>query len=329
MITETSTSKEVQGTEKSEFKGTIKDGLVKIPVHLRPKSDEDLKKWKEKLAKGKEDGVYTYKFGGINNITDEKKKKQVATVILQNIKKENPQNPKLADGKVAFLDDIEKALEIRNYTGIDSVKFKVFKKERELLYLQVKAQGTKQHDEKFLNKEGAYFEVGKKCFCNRGITTAEFNEILKKLRDSEKVSNTTSLFYAKNCNLDDKSNESFVLKLNETFEKFGINTCIRKIHFLAQVYHETDKFQTTKEYGGKDSYKPYVGRGLMQLTWESNYKIYKSYSNVDVVTDYEKVAEELFLTVDSAGWYWKQGKVLSVGERWKASSDAPQYVKLI
>ena len=73
---ETSPSKEVQGTEKSEFKGTIKDGLVKIPVHLRPKSDEDLKKWKEKLAKGEKKTAYTpSKFGGINNITDEKKSK--------------------------------------------------------------------------------------------------------------------------------------------------------------------------------------------------------------------------------------------------------------
>lgn len=186
-----------------------------------------------------------------------------------------------------------------------------------MLWLDVSCDGDlDSYRKEFLKKNGAYFVIGGKCFCNRNIELNEFEDILKKLRESEGISNTTGLFYADNCNLDDKSTKSFVDKLNEKLDYYDIKTCIRKIHFLAQIYHETDRLQTTKEYGGTKRYSPYVGRGLMQLTHDSGYARYKSYSGIDVVTDYEKVAEELELAVDSAGWFWKQGKELSPGSSW-------------
>lgn len=157
----TPTTGEVPGTEKSEFTGKIENGMVKIPVHLRPKSDDELKQWKEKVSRGKEDGEYTYKFGGENKVTDENSKKRVAEAILKNAKNGNTNNEKIADGKTAYIDDIEKALEIKTYQKDQTIKFKLYKKEKELLYLQAKAQGEKQHDKEFLKAEGAYFEVGK------------------------------------------------------------------------------------------------------------------------------------------------------------------------
>lgn len=157
----TPTTGEVPGTEKSEFTGKIENGMVKIPVHLRPKSDDELKQWKEKLSKGKEDGEYTYKFGGENKVTDENSKKSVAEAILKNAKSGNTNNEKIADGKSAYIDDIEKVLEIKTYQKDQTIKFKLYKKEKELLYLQAKAQGEKQHDKEFLKADGAYFEVGK------------------------------------------------------------------------------------------------------------------------------------------------------------------------
>lgn len=332
---QTSTSGEVPGTEKSQFIAIIENGLAKVPVHLRPKSDDDLKKWKEKLSKGKEDGEYTYKFGGANNITDENSKKTVAETILRNAKAGNAANPKIADGKTAYIDDIIKALEIKNYQKDETVKFKLYKKEKELLFIQAKAQGEKQHDKEFLKSEGAYFIIGKNCFCNRDITLTEFESILRKLRESEGVANKTGVFYADNCPLTDKTNASFLAKLNEKFKEFEINTCIRKIHFLTQVYHETDKFQTTLEYANGVKYDPghhddavnngntvagdgekYKGKGLMQLTWKNNYSKYKGYSGEDVVASPLRVAQELDLAVDSAGWFWTQGKVLSAGSTW-------------
>lgn len=346
---QTAPAGEVQGTEKTEFKGTVDSGMVKIPIILRPKSDDELKQWKEKISKGKQDGEYTYKFGGPNNVTDENSKKTVAETILRNAKNGNAANQKIAAGKSAYVDDIVKALEIKSYRKDDTITFKLYKKEKELLYLQAKAQGQKQHDKEFLKADGAYFVVGKNCFCNRDITITEFESILKKLRESEGISNTTGLFYADNCNLDDKTNASFLAKINEKFKEYEINTCIRKIHFLAQVYHESAKFTTTLEFANGAKYDPgrhadaskngntaagdgekYKGKGLMQLTWKNNYKKYKAYSGEDVVASPLRVATELDLAVDSAGWFWTQGKVLNSGTEWTVPDTSySQYDKSV
>lgn len=188
----TPTTGEVPGTEKSEFTGKIENGMVKIPVHLRPKSDDELKQWKEKLSKGKEDGEYTYKFGGENKVTDENSKKIVAEAILKNAKNGNTNNEKIADGKSAYLDDIEKALEIKTYQKDQTIKFKLYKKEKELLYLQAKAQGEKQHDKEFLKVDGAYFEVGKKCDCEPKVKA--FMRMLRVKEGSQGESGYTKLF---------------------------------------------------------------------------------------------------------------------------------------
>lgn len=165
----TPTTGEVPGTEKSEFTGTIKDGLVKIPVHLRPKSDDDLKTWKDKLTKGIEDGKYEYEFGNPNNIVDEAKRKSTAEIILNNVKKGNTRNTKIEAGKTAYLADIEASLELINYVAGAKISFPIFKKQPELLYLNVKATGEKEHNKDFLKAEGAYFQIGKKCICEERI----------------------------------------------------------------------------------------------------------------------------------------------------------------
>lgn len=172
-----------------------------------------------------------------------------------------------------------------------------------------------------------------KCFCNRDFTAEEFEKIIHGLRDSEpgvKRDSGYSIFAASNCTLPaaDKTIEKLRVQINAIFTKYGINTCLRKLHFLAQVYHETDRLRTTLEYATEKDYKPYFGRGLMQLTWESNYKIYSAYTGIDFVKDYEKIENDLYNACDSAGWYWKQGKVLGVGKRWKGPANPPAYVKI-
>lgn len=171
-----------------------------------------------------------------------------------------------------------------------------------------------------------------KCFCNRDFTPEEFEKIIHGLRDSEtrvKKNSGYALFGASNCTLPtaDKTIEKLRGQINSVFNKYEVNTCLRKLHFLAQIYHETDRFQTTLEYATEKNYKPYFGRGLMQLTWKSNYEIYKAYSGVDCVTNYKTIENDFSYACDSAGWYWKQGKVLSVGKRWKGPADPPAYVK--
>lgn len=59
---------------------------------------------------------------------------------------------------------------------------------------------------------------------------------------------------------------------NQYAEEYGLNTPMRKSHFLAQLAHESDHFNTTREYGGPSKrYAPWFGRGLIQVTWEENY----------------------------------------------------------
>ncbi|UPZ14283.1 hypothetical protein [Flavobacterium humidisoli] len=55
--------------------------------------------------------------------------------------------------------------------------------------------------------------------------------------------------------------------LNDTLRKFEINSCLRKIHFIAQIYWKTGYFSSTKEKNADNQlYYPYVERGFMQLT---------------------------------------------------------------
>ena len=172
------------------------------------------------------------------------------------------------------------------------------------------------------------------CYCNRDLTEEEVKEIIITMRKSEPAvydgANKEKLFWKNNCELPetDKTFEKFTQELNKVFRTYDINTCIRRMHFLAQIYHETDRLRTTKEYlkVPLPTYAPYVGRGLMQLTWKSNYIKYKSYSNLECVTNYEAIANNLFNTFDSAGWFWKKGKVLNVGTNWSPPSGAPSYV---
>jgi len=186
---------------------------------------------------------------------------------------------------------------------------------------------------RWLDTDGQWFKFKlSSCGCDRDLTEQEVKDIIIAMRKSETYvyqgDNKEKLFFKDNCDLpeDDKTFKRFAEELNSVFDDYDINTCLRRMHFLAQVYHETDRFRTTKEYNETASYAPYIGRGLMQLTWESNYKKYKSYSDVDCVDDEELIANDLQNAFDSAGWFWKQGKVLSVGTTWSPPASAPSYV---
>lgn len=105
--------------------------------------------------------------------------------------------------------------------------------------------------------------------------------------------------------------ENFTAQLNRVFEKFEINTCKRRSHFLSQVFIETQYFSQTIESDNKytKNYDPYRGRGFMHLTHDFNYKKYKEYSKNNVVDYYSLVATNLEIAADSAGWYWQFGSI--------------------
>lgn len=69
----------------------------------------------------------------------------------------------------------------------------------------------------------------------------------------------------------------FSKHLNKTFEQYKINTCLRKVHFMAQIYQETNRFRATYEEVSKTGYSGgdfYQGRGMKQVTHDYNYLEY-------------------------------------------------------
>ncbi len=158
-------------------------------------------------------------------------------------------------------------------------------------------------------------EDNEKCFCEREFTEEDIREIIKNLRETEKIK-TTLLFYDENCPLPDtdKTYKRLCEELNNMMKKHNINSCIRKIHFLAQSYHESSRYATTLEYSSGKKYNPgnhsdannmehtiegdgprYKGRGIIQLTWRKTQKKYFSYvldNNPELL--YNKKLEELF-----------------------------------
>ncbi|WP_445456834.1 peptidoglycan DD-metalloendopeptidase family protein [Flavobacterium sp. HNIBRBA15423] len=224
----TTTSEEVQGTEKTQFTATVTNGIAKVPIHLRPKSDEDLEKWKEKITKGKEDGNYTYTFGNDNGtIITAENKTRIAGIIIDNAKGGKLGNPKIEDGKTAYKEDVETVLEVKTYNKGDTITFPTYKKGIEMLWLDVLCSGDKrEHHKEFLKEEGAYFVIGKKCpRCREKITIEQIEELFG-------VYTSHSAF-----------RQEIVDNLNkyifESGREIHINTCLRKAHFLAQVGAET------------------------------------------------------------------------------------------
>ncbi len=239
-------------------------------------------------------------------------------------------------GKKIQIEPFRGAPDLNNkkaYVKITAVHdYKVKEEDTTKLWLQTQCDDSKEGEKEKNFLTGEYFELSANCFCDRNLTEKEVKDIIIKLRKSESSvysgNNKEKLFWKSNCNLpqSEKTFKKFTEQLNNVFTEYNINTCKRRMHFLAQVYHETDRFRTTKEYATSASYAPYFGRGLMQLTWKINYKRYKSYSGKDCIADNEIIANNLENAFDSAGWFWKQGKGLSVGVTWSAPSSAPSYV---
>ncbi len=181
-----------EGAELTTLKATVEKGEAKIKIKLRPKSDEDLKKWKEKLA-GIKDGQYTYTFGGKNDTSTDAKKKTVAGVIIKKIKDELAKNKKFSKAE-----DIVKSLANVSYDKGEKITFDTYKVPTEYLWLQAECQGNvKKHEGEFLKKEGSYFEIGKKCECEAKIRA--FMRVLRIANDfiSNKQANYTHFLMKK------------------------------------------------------------------------------------------------------------------------------------
>jgi putative chitinase len=105
--------------------------------------------------------------------------------------------------------------------------------------------------------------------------------------------------------------------LNRTMVEFDIDTPLRQAHFLAQIAHESDRFNALEEYGSGEDYEGrsdlgnvssgdgvrFKGRGLIQITGRTNYKHCGRALGIDLINHPNRLAEPE-LACRSAGWFW-------------------------
>jgi predicted chitinase len=128
--------------------------------------------------------------------------------------------------------------------------------------------------------------------------------------------------------------------LNQAMNKFEINTCMRKVHFLAQIACEGDMFRTTEEYKNRvgsipkhwNSYRggpEYHGRGLIQLTHIDNYASYGATIGVEFnLKNLNLVASKPEHVINSAAWYWLKGSSWGSGNKYSDLDDV-HYITIL
>lgn len=142
-------------------------------------------------------------------------------------------------------------------------------------------------------------EVSLTCACSRDLTIAELGRVFRA-RKKEQL-------------------EAFLLPLNEAFKTYGINTCLKKAHFLAQVGHESAQTRLLEESGyteemEKKTYGGYKGRGLMQLTYKDAYEKYGASVGKDFLAANRVQLATPKYGSDSAGWFWKEYKGVDLSD---------------
>ncbi|GAA3771747.1 hypothetical protein [Flavobacterium ginsengiterrae] len=175
------------------------------------------------------------------------------------------------------------------------------------------------------------------CFCNKNFEEKDVRKLVKLLKGSETIWEGQALRRGGRvpCNINDKSFATLTKSLNESFKRYKINTCIQKIHFLAQVCEETGTFTLSEEIRGEfiSSQSVYKGRGLLQLTGvridpddarshfdkPGPYQDYADYrGNQEIVTKPEIVANNVDYCIDSGAWIWSINKKMTSNPRSQA-----------
>lgn len=116
--------------------------------------------------------------------------------------------------------------------------------------------------------------------------------------------------------------------LNQAMAEFGINTRLRQAHFLAQIAHESDRFNALEEYTSGADYEGrtdlgntqpgdgvrFKGRGLFNIAGKINYEIIGKALGVDLVNNPKRLADP-DLAARSAAWWWSTVGLNSVADK--------------
>lgn len=102
--------------------------------------------------------------------------------------------------------------------------------------------------------------------------------------------------------------QKFIRPLNLTLRKYGIsNNGLRLSYFLGNAIQESIYLSKTAEVGGAQAhYAPWYGRGIIQLTFEENYRRYGAYKGWRSTPESyrDSLESDLKIACDSAGFYW-------------------------
>jgi len=179
--------------------------------------------------------------------------------------------------------------------------------------------------------------IKSKCFCNRDFEEKDVRQLVKLLKGSETIWEGQALKGGKRaeCNIQDKSFATLTKELNSALKKYNINTCAKKMHFLAQVAEETGTFALSEETKSDylSSQSIYKGRGLLQLTGVRTnpkdsttrfdnpgpYKDYADYKgDQSIVQKPEIVANNIHYCIDSGAWIWSVNKKMPSNKKSQA-----------
>lgn len=131
--------------------------------------------------------------------------------------------------------------------------------------------------------------------------------------------------------------EKFMVFINDTCDKFSINTPIRQLCFLAQVGHESGSLYFTEELASGEAYEgrkslgntqpgdgvKFKGRGLIQITGRSNYKAVGDALGIDFISNPKLLGgknitvctnDQLKNAAMSAGWFWSVSKLNAIAD---------------
>lgn len=119
--------------------------------------------------------------------------------------------------------------------------------------------------------------------------------------------------------------EKFIVPLNQTLEKYEINTPQRQRMFLAQIGHESGQLQWVQELASGKAYEGrrdlgntqigdgvrYKGRGLIQITGRKNYALCALGLDLPLLENPELLEQPTYAAL-SAGWYWYNNNLNSL-----------------
>ena len=132
--------------------------------------------------------------------------------------------------------------------------------------------------------------------------------------------------------------DKFLPYINDTCDKYGINTPARQLCFLAQVGHESAGLFYTEELASGDAYenrkdlgntqpgdgRKYKGRGLIQITGRNNYKTIGDSFGIDFINNPTLLGaknanlcspDQLKYAAMSAGWFWNSRKLNDIADK--------------